>query len=872
MSLLKCKMCGAELTVNDGENIAVCEYCGSKQTIPNVDDEKKMNMFSRANRLRFSCEFDKAASVYESIVANFPEEAEAYWGLVLCKYGIEYVDDPATGSKVPTCHRSSFESIQDDINYEQTLENATPIARTVYRDEARHIEELRKSIVEVSLKEKPYDIFICYKETDENGDRTTDSVMAQDVYTALTEKGYKVFFSRITLEDKLGWEYEPYIFAALNSAKVMLAFGTDYEYYNAVWVKNEWARYLQLISRGERKVLIPCFKGIDAYDMPKEFARLQAQDMGKVGAVQDLLRGIEKILPREKETVKETVRETVAYQNGGGNATSDSLLRRAFMYLEDGDWENADEYCEKVLDIIPECGDAYLGKLMAELRCKKREMLANGTVVYDNNNNYLKAVRFGSEELKKELMEYDVTVKYRKASETLKNSLKKEDFLEAEKMFRLILGYRDADEKAKEASEGWSLRVQEAHDCFSIWKESKIGMENILQSLKNEKIKLESEKSMLEKRIHDYPSIKEKANGLANEKQKLEEEIQALEEKISGLEREKNALGLFSGKQKRELQDRINTLNSELREKVHDHDIRLNPLYNTAKREYENAMNPERCQARITEIDAQTAKITEKIAAEEKRRAEIRMTPAEAEIAIMSERYSGILAEDIGVLREIVNNCKLFDVLAKNDIYKTSMVKAETLLSDLTIRQRAALEMTINLGIYYNQPIEWKILAIERDKALLITKNKICCRRYSPAATSFSYGKYVMTDMITWDKSSLRHWLNNEFYNNTFSQSEKVKILSSTVGNNRNPKYIDEADGGITEDNVFLLSISEVKRYFSSDRDKSIGISWWLRSPGDNCCYRAASVNNDGSVNYYGNYIDDNDVAVRPALWINLNS
>ena len=54
-------------------------------------------------------------------MADFRQEAEAYWGLVLCKYGIEYVDDPATGKKVPTCHRSSFESIMEDPNFEQAL-------------------------------------------------------------------------------------------------------------------------------------------------------------------------------------------------------------------------------------------------------------------------------------------------------------------------------------------------------------------------------------------------------------------------------------------------------------------------------------------------------------------------------------------------------------------------------------------------------------------------------------------------------------------------------------------------------------------------------------------------------------------------------
>ena len=101
MTVIKCKMCGGDLQIIEGETVAECEYCGTKQTVPKVDDEKKLTLFSRANRLRLACEFDKAASVYESIVADFPEEAEAYWGLVLCRYGIEYVDDPATGRKVP---------------------------------------------------------------------------------------------------------------------------------------------------------------------------------------------------------------------------------------------------------------------------------------------------------------------------------------------------------------------------------------------------------------------------------------------------------------------------------------------------------------------------------------------------------------------------------------------------------------------------------------------------------------------------------------------------------------------------------------------------------------------------------------------------
>ena len=326
MAVYKCKMCGGDLTVNEGSSVCECEYCGSMQTVPSIDDEKKMTLFNRANRLRFNREFDKAAGVYESIVAEFPEEAEAYWGLVLCKYGIEYVDDPATAKKIPTCHRSSFDSVMDDKDFEMVMEYSDPVSRRVYREEAKQFEEIRKGIIEISGKEEPYDIFICYKETDENGQRTLDSVLAQDIYDALAEKGYRVFFSRITLEDKLGQEYEPYIFAALHSAKIMLAVGTDYEYYNAVWVKNEWSRYLKLIAAGEKKTLIPCYKGIDAYDMPKEFARLQAQDLGKVGAMQDLMRGIEKIVGKDAKapnSTNSTTGVTVAAVN------IEPLLKRA---------------------------------------------------------------------------------------------------------------------------------------------------------------------------------------------------------------------------------------------------------------------------------------------------------------------------------------------------------------------------------------------------------------------------------------------------------------------------------------------------------------------------------------------------------------
>jgi len=398
-------MCGGDLEITEGATVATCEYCGTTQTVPSVDSEKKLTLFARANRLRLANEFDKASGIYESIVAEFPEEAEAYWGLVLCRYGIEYVDDPATGKKIPTCHRSSFDSVMEDGDFEQACENADVLARRVYREEAKAIEELRKGILEVSGKEDPYDIFICYKETAEDGQRTLDSVIAQDVYDALTEKGYRVFFSRISLEDKLGTEYEPYIFAALNSAKVMLAFGTAYEYFNAVWVKNEWSRFLALIASGQKKTLIPCYKGIDAYDMPKEFARLQAQDMGKVGAIQDLLRGIGKIVPKETAQPQRVVQQVIS--NGGPNAAA--LLKRGQMALEDQQWEQAEDFFDQVLNMDAECGEAYLGLSMVDTKSKSRNELIAYFTSHDSSEakNLQRAKQYAGTEMAKLFDEID---------------------------------------------------------------------------------------------------------------------------------------------------------------------------------------------------------------------------------------------------------------------------------------------------------------------------------------------------------------------------------------------------------------------------------------------------------------------------------
>ena len=413
------------------------------------------------------------------------------------------------------------------------MEYADSESLQMYRTEAKEIDRLQKSILEIAQNEEPFDIFICYKETDDAGQRTKDSVLAQDTYDALTSKGYKVFFSRITLEDKLGQEFEPYIFSALNSAKVMLAVGTKYEYFNAVWVKNEWKRFLDLMRNDRSKTLIPCYCDIDAYDMPPEFKNLQGQDMSKIGFIQDLLRGVGKILSSDSSVVKETIIQSST------NVSASPLLERAFMFLEDGNWQSADEYCEKVLDMEPKNAQAYLGKLMSELQ-------SNHLIyVYRIIDTYQQAIK-----LFEGIYDYkDVKSKIKECKNYIyqKGILKMQDgeFDDAIKLFKSIDCYKDTEQLLKECKHGNDVKI-------------------IFNSAKSFIKKYHPDMYHLKTALADFERLDKSEN--LREAFKTEKFIDicnrmiAIQNDIIPLEAEKEKLSMLQFKEKKEVHAKLDTL------------------------------------------------------------------------------------------------------------------------------------------------------------------------------------------------------------------------------------------------------------------------------------------------------------------------
>lgn len=864
MSIFKCKMCGGTIEFNPGDTVGVCDSCGTKQTLPRLDDDRKANLYNRANHFRRNNDFDKAAGIYEQILNEDNTDAEVYWSLVLCHYGIEYVEDPQSRKRIPTVNRAQFTSIFDDDNYKSALHYADGYQKDLYEDEAKAINEIQKGILAISQKEEPFDVFICYKETDNSGRRTQDSVLANDLYHQLTQEGFKVFFSRITLEDKLGTAYEPYIFAALNSAKVMVVLGTKPEYFNAVWVKNEWSRYLSLVKNSNgKKMLIPAYKDMDPYDLPEEFSHLQAQDMSKLGFMQDLIRGIKKIVSAGAS--KAEVKETVAV---GGNVNVDPLLERAFMFLEDGDWGEANEYCEKVLDQDPKNARAYLGKLMAECRACRMEDLQNCRQPFDGSGNYNKILRFADPKLIETLKGYIAHINernenarltgiYNRAVSAMNEANSENGYKAAAEIFKTVPGFKDAD----------SL-VEKCLDNAEICRKD---------ALYNS-----SRSQMNQNTISSYESAIRMLESISGWKD-ADEQIYACKKKIEELKAKEEAERL-------EAERKAEAERLERERKEEEHRIAVEKRKKKAKKVF--AIGTPIVCACIAFVLVLITVIIPK------------QKYNQAMELISSGDYDSAYAllEEIGDKETIASNKydRAIKYIDSGDYKAAYMLLDGLSYRDSAEKLKSAKQAQIKnakvgdivyFGTYEQdndtsngkENIEWRVLAKENSRVLVISDKALDRQPYNS-----SY-----TEEVTWENCSLRKWLNGTFLNKAFSTEEQAQIQNTTVSADNNPQYSTNP-GNATTDKVFLLSINEVEKYFNSDEArkcaptayaKAQGAStsdtcktpsgaatcwWWLRSPGDDQS-SAAYVYFGGNVFELGNYVFSGLNAVRPAMWISID-
>lgn len=177
------------------------------------------------------------------------------------------------------------------------------------------------------------------------------------------------------------------------------------------------------------------------------------------------------------------------------------------------------------------------------------------------------------------------------------------------------------------------------------------------------------------------------------------------------------------------------------------------------------------------------------------------------------------------------------------------------------------------------EPIEWRVLAIEDNAALLISEYNL---------DAMAYDEKTYNSAITWEACSLRRWLNDNFLSTAFTKEEQGSILLSAIKNENNSYY--GTDGGSdTEDRIFLLSIAETEKYFpvygagkaistayarahgAYIVDASGTTGWWLRSPGFHTD-SVAAMTPGGQLGYIGFFAWAPNVALRPALRLDLKT
>ena len=548
------------------------------------------------------------------------------------------------------------------------------------------------------------------------------------------------------------------------------------------------------------------------------------------------------------------------------------LLERAFMFLEDGDWDKADIYCESVLDQNPKCAEAYLGKLMAEVKIRKKEDLSKAKEPLDQSDNYRKVMRFADESLRERLsnakeVQHNEQL-YAEAMACMTAASDEEAYRNAAQKFYSLGSYKDSSSRREQC-------MQRADRII-------VDRMQREETKRKEDIYSRAEKCMHKGTIESYNTAIQLYESVPNFRSSAAQ-ISECRRKIEDLEAKETARQIAAEKAKKKAK-KIAIIAAPI---VCVFVIVLttviipNQKYNEAmdlidSGDYESAY------ALLEEIGKNDVIATNKY--------------DRAIDLIDSGDYESAYAllEEIGDNETIVSNkydraVKCIEsgeyqaayILLDGLEYKDSTEKLQSIKPLLLAK--ATPGDTVFLGTYEQdnntsngkEDIAWLVLEVKDGKALVVSKYALDCKQYNTSNTD-----------VTWETCTLRKWLNNDFINAAFSSYEKAMIPTVTVSADKNPDY-SANPGNATQDQVFLLSITEANKYFNStgarqceptdyavangawESDSGNFCWWWLRSPGvtqDSATY----VYSGGDVIESGNAVDIGTSAVRPALWISL--
>lgn len=375
MSAFICRFCGAPLELGNS-TVCECRSCNRLQSVPLIDSVEKRELLARAEQLRSEQRYDKAIQLYEKMISLSPADADLYWALALCRYGVLFYADGGL-----TLLRTQAHSFTSDSDYQQAVKFADDQQRGLMQETAGLIDEKQREISSLAVGIE-YDVMLC-----SDGDPKAVK-LSTELYEKLTSEKLRAFYTETTLENKAKSEWEPYLYAAVNSAKVLLITATGPDAFSDVMLMNICGRFLSGDMRG--RAVIPILCGVLPDVLPPELSRFQAVNAASLGFEHDIIVSVRGLLSGEHSS-----RRTQG---------KSPLVRRAYIMLSDRQFSEAAAMCGRIEPQSP--AEAALIRLLCEYRLTSEEELGTLSIDVTQSENYRLAMQYGSEAARLRLKKY----------------------------------------------------------------------------------------------------------------------------------------------------------------------------------------------------------------------------------------------------------------------------------------------------------------------------------------------------------------------------------------------------------------------------------------------------------------------------------
>lgn len=419
MEILKCKTCGSPIDPTKAKGgVVECEYCHNKLTLPKIGSSAESAVFQGSLELDV-CDFDRAYTVFKRASELDKTEPEAYFGMALAEFKVQYLTDANKRKLQPICHDVSGKVFTDSANYKKALDLATPDQRAEYEQKGKEIDYIRKEFYALKSAGEGYDTFLCVKVSgDEPGRKTEDSDRASQLYYHLRDKGFRPFYSEREIQNQTGADYEARILYALFTSGSMIVVCSNEEYLQTPWVKNEYTRFLRLINNDEkeRDAITIAFHGTPVERLPGKDGRIQGVNLASPDAYSKLDEFVAAHITAEtpelirkvygqntykkKDAIKSQVqkRALATYAKSEVTVSERGKLEIARTMLQSRSFDAVTNRCKDIIATNPSCSEAYWMLFLAENGCTDAQQFISSSKHVDSFANLESAIASGTPE------------------------------------------------------------------------------------------------------------------------------------------------------------------------------------------------------------------------------------------------------------------------------------------------------------------------------------------------------------------------------------------------------------------------------------------------------------------------------------------